>query len=93
MEIQFGEIVCNQEEGFFAAVCAIPVSDGEFGLDVSAGLIYGIRQKGDVFVRPLDIVKRRLGLIAHSTPFRPPALICSIVSHIRPWVNGPAKIV
>jgi hypothetical protein len=32
-------------------------------------------------VRPLDIVKRRFGFMAHSPPFRPPAL-----------AGGPAKI-
>ena len=84
MEIEFREVVGNQEESFFAPVRAVVLSDGEFGFDIAAGLIDRFREQGHILVRPLDIVKRRFGLIAHITPFRPPVLICSIVAQLKP---------
>jgi hypothetical protein len=83
MEIEFREVVGNQEESFFAPVRPVALSEGQIGFDIAAGLIDRFREEGHILVGSLNIVKRRLGLITHIKPFRPPVLICSIVAQLK----------
>ena len=81
MKVELGEVVRNQEESFFTAVRAVVLSRGDFLFDVAPGFVHSLGKHANILVRPLDIVKRRFGFMAHSPPFRPPAL-----------AGGPAKI-
>lgn len=67
VKIQFGKIIGDQEEGLFAAGCAFTVGKYDFGLGVAPGLFERFGKQGYVFVGTLDIVKGRLGLMAHKT--------------------------
>ncbi len=73
MEIQLGEIVGNQEEGFFAAFRSIAFRQGQFSFDIATGFVQSFGEQRNIFVRPLDVIKRRFGFVAHYTPFKPPA--------------------
>jgi hypothetical protein len=84
MEIQFGQIVRDQEESLLAAVRSIAFRCGNVRLYVAASFIYGFREHGHVFVRALDIVKRRrFGLIAHNTPSDRPQNAVGLAGLIR----------
>ena len=74
MEIAFGEVVGNQEERLFTAVRTILLSRGDFLLDIAPGFVHSLGKHANIFVRPLDIIKRRFGILAHIPPFRPTAL-------------------
>ena len=65
MKVEFRKVVGNQKEGFFAAVRTIFFGRSYFLFDIAARLIYGFGEHPNVFVRPLDAVKRRFGLITH----------------------------
>ncbi len=65
MKVQFGQVVGDQKESFFAAVGTILLGGGNFLFDVAARFVHGFGEHPNVFVRALDTVKRRFGLIAH----------------------------
>jgi len=89
VEIEFGEIERNQQEGFFATIRTFAFRYSEFGFHVAPGLIKGFREHCYILMRPLDIVKWRFGLIAHRHAFptiQPawvalPLIKCSSFSH------------
>ena len=65
MKVKFCQVVGNQEKSFFAAVRTILFGRSNFCFDIAARLVYGFGEHPNVFVRPLDAVKRRFGLITH----------------------------
>ena len=69
VQIEFGEIIGNQQERLFAALRTVAFRGGYFGFHVAPSLVEGVGEQGHVFVRPLDAVKRRFGLIAHRHAF------------------------
>ena len=73
MQVEFGEVVGDQQQGFFTAFGAVARGSGNFRFHVASGFVEGFGKQGHVFVRPLYIVKRRFSLVAHNTPFLPPA--------------------
>ncbi len=94
MEIQLGQVIRNEEKSFLAAIRAVSFRGAEFDFDIPAGFVEGFCQEGHVFVGTLDIVKRRLGFVAHCAPFRPPAdMFDSIVSQLENRSNGPEEAV
>jgi hypothetical protein len=66
MEVKFRQIIRNQEESFFTAIRTVLFGCGDFFFHVAPGFIYGLGQHPNILVRPLDIVKRRFGLMAHN---------------------------
>ena len=86
MEIQLGQIVGHQKQRLLAAGCAIALRGRNFGLHIAPGFVQGFGEHSHILVRTLDTVKRRLGFVAHNTPFRPPTpgvvlhkLKCSLI--------------
>ena len=69
MEIEFGEIEGNQQQGFLAPVGAVAVGCCDFRLDITPGFIEGFGEQRYVLVRAFNVVKRRFGLIAHKHAF------------------------
>ena len=65
MEVEFGEVIGDQEEGLLAAVGVVALGGGDFGFDFAARLGQGFRQEGDVLVRALDAIKRRFRRVPH----------------------------
>ena len=46
MKIEFGEIVGNQQEGFFATIRTILFGGGNFGFDIAPGFVQGFGEHG-----------------------------------------------
>ncbi len=65
MKVEFRKVVGNQEEGFFAAIRTVFFGRSNFLFDIAARFVHGFGEHPNVFVRPLDAVKRRFGLITH----------------------------
>ena len=69
MEVEFGEIEGNQQQGFLAPVGAVAVGCCDFRLDITPGFIEGLGEQSYILVGTFDVVKRRFGLIAHKHAF------------------------
>ncbi len=69
MEVELSEIKGNQQQCFFSAVSAFPFGRNDLGFYIPTRFVQGFRQQGHVFVRTLDTVKRRFGLVAHRHAF------------------------
>jgi hypothetical protein len=65
VEIEFGEIVRDQEQRLFATIRPIVLGSRDLTFNVAAGFIDGIREQSYILVRALNIVKRRFGFYAH----------------------------
>jgi len=61
MEIEFGQIIRDQEECFFATIRAIMLGRCNLFFHISAGFVDCLREHGYILVGPLDTVKRRFG--------------------------------
>jgi len=76
MQIQFGKIIRDQKERLLAAFRPIAIRGCNIRFYVPTGFIHRFREQRNVFVRALDIVKRRFGFLAHVTPSdRPPVAV------------------
>jgi len=67
VDVQFREIVGNQQERLFAPVRVVAVGGGNLLFYFAAGLGHRIGQERDVLVGSFDAVKRRFGRVTHRT--------------------------
>jgi hypothetical protein len=71
VQVQFRQIVRDQEEGLFAPFGAFLFRQDQFRFDIASSFVEGFRQQGYVFVGAFDAVKRRSRAITHRTTFPP----------------------
>lgn len=65
VEVEFCEVVRNKKKRLFAAFRPFAVCHSEFFFHIAPCLSKRLGEHRNIFVRPFDTVKRRLGLIAH----------------------------
>lgn len=73
VEIEFGEIVGDQQKRLFTAIRAFMFGGGNFFLHLPARFFYGLGEHRYILMRAFNTIERGFGLVAHNRPFRPPA--------------------